>query len=51
MPNDKLYGKVRVLGKEAAASGDRGLITFQLEIFNQNETFVSKCTMNIFVAD
>lgn len=50
-PNDEIYGKMTVLDKKRSSDGKRGLVTFQLEIFNQEEVCVSKCQMKVFVAD
>jgi len=50
-PDDELYGVITVLDKEGSRNGGRGLVTFGMEIFNQDELCVSKCTMKIFIRD
>ncbi|HZW68195.1 MAG TPA: MaoC/PaaZ C-terminal domain-containing protein [Pseudogracilibacillus sp.] len=51
MPEDELYGKMTVLEKKESNRGERGLITFELKVFNQKEACVSKCEMKVFVAN
>lgn len=51
MPNDELYGKITIVNKEVSQGGNRGLVTFGIDIFNQEDTCVSKCTTRIFVAN
>lgn len=51
MPNDELYGKITIVNKEESQGGNRGLVTFSIEIFNQEDMCVSKCKTSIFVAN
>lgn len=51
IPNDELYGRISVVNKKESKEGNRGLITFAIEIINQEDTCVSKCTTSIFIAN
>lgn len=50
-PNDELYGVITIVHKEESRGGNRGLVTFGMDIFNQEDTCVSKCKTSIFVAN
>lgn len=50
LPNDELYGIITIVAKEETGDRNRGLVTFGIDIFNQDDMCISKCKTKIFVA-
>lgn len=50
-PEDELYGIITILDKQKSETRNRGLVTFGMEVFNQDEICVAKSRTSIFMAD